>query len=258
VRLVLQISLTLLITGGVTAALVAWGGEIWALLTDQERFRAWVESYGVYAAPVFVAIQALQVVLFVIPGEITQVAGGYIFGVWIGLALNCAGLVVGSLLAFGLGRLFEHAVVELLVDRERLARFDRLVYGRSGFWPLFVLFLIPGVPKDLLCYVAGMSPMPVRTFLAIVTVGRFPGVLLSTLFGGGLASRDWSTVAISAGLTAAVLVSVYLFRRPIERFRERYLGSPRPRGGRGPAPSSGPPDPGRPPGRADPGGRGPR
>lgn len=238
IRRVLQPALAVLVAGTVVACLIAWGAEIWGLLSDQDRFRRWVESYGVYAAPVFVAIQVFQVVVFVVPGEITQVAGGYIFGAWPGLALNCAGLVLGSLAAFGLGRLFEHAVLELLVDRDRLARFDRLVYGRSGFWPLFVLFLIPGMPKDLLCYVAGMTPMPAGTFLVIAVIGRFPGVLLSSIFGGGLAERDWGSVGLSAGLTAALLAALYVFRHPIGRLRERYLAPPRPRVDTG-APSTG-------------------
>ncbi|MBM4440596.1 MAG: TVP38/TMEM64 family protein [Candidatus Rokubacteria bacterium] len=226
VRLVLRLSLASLIIGGLAAVLALWGADIWALLADQDRFRAWIESYGIYAAPVFVAVQFVQVVVFVIPGEITQIAGGYIFGTLTGLVLSYVGLTLGSLVAFALGRLFEHAVLELLVERERLAKFDRLVYGRSGFWPMFILFLIPGIPKDLLCYVAGMTPMPLGTFLFINTVGRFPGVFLSSILGSGLAERDWMAVAVSAGVTAAVLLGVYAFRRPIERFRQRYLAPP--------------------------------
>jgi uncharacterized membrane protein YdjX (TVP38/TMEM64 family) len=219
-----------IVVGGTIATLAIWGGELWSLLSDQDRFRRWIESYDIYAAPVFVLAQIAQVVIFIIPGEITQVAGGYIFGTWLGFVLNYIGLTLGSLIAFGLGRLFEHAVIELFVHRDAVARFDRLIRRPSGFWSMLVLFVIPGIPKDLLCYVAGMTTMSVATFLFIVSVGRLPGVLLSTIFGSRLAARDWDGVALSAAATLLVLVTVYLLRRPIERFRERHLGHERSEG----------------------------
>jgi len=65
--------------------------------------------------------------------------------------------------------------------------------------------------------------MHVMTFLAISTIGRFPGVLLSSLFGDSLAERDWTAVGLSTGITLGLLVIVYLLRAPLERFRRQYL-----------------------------------
>lgn len=212
-----------LILAGLTVGTVLWGPFLWDLLTDQGRFKAWIESYGAYASLVFVAAQFVQVVIFFIPGEVTQFAGGYIFGTWLGLLLSYVGITLGSLVAFYLARLFEHGALDLLVDRQTVRRFDRLVYGKSGFWPLFILFVIPGIPKDLLCYIAGLTPMHVVTFLIISTIGRFPGVLLSSIFGDGLAERDWTAAGLSAGITLGLLGIVYLFHEPIERFRKKHL-----------------------------------
>src|SRR5262249_47759247 len=92
-----------------------------------------------------------------------------------------------------------------------------------GFWPMFLLFMLPGIPKDLLCYIAGLTPMHVLTFLVISTLGRFPGVLLSSLFGESIAERDWTVAGLSAGVTVGLLGSAYLLREPIERIRKKYL-----------------------------------
>jgi uncharacterized membrane protein YdjX (TVP38/TMEM64 family) len=165
----------------------------------------------------------VQVVLFFIPGEVTQLASGYIFGTWLGLLFSYFGITLGSVTAFALARLFEHTALDLLVDRQTVRKFDCFVYGKSGFWPLFILFLIPGIPKDLLCYIAGLTPMHVVTFLAVSTVGRFPGMLLASIFGDGLAERDWTAVGLSTGIALGLLGIVYLLREPIERFRKKYL-----------------------------------
>lgn len=85
-------------------------------------------------------------------------------------------------------------------------------------WPMFILFLLPGIPKDLLCYIAGLTPMHVVTFLVISTVGRFPGVLLFSVFGDGLAERDWQAVGVSTAIALGLMGLVYLLRAPIERF----------------------------------------
>src|SRR5215471_5905659 len=210
-----------LLLAGITVVAVLWGPCLWDVLTDHGRFEIWIASYGVYAALVFVAAQFVQVVIFFLPGEVTQVAGGYLFGTWLGLMLSSLGITLGSLTAFVLARLFEHGATDLLVDRQTIRQFDRLVYGKAGCWPMFILFLIPGIPKDLLCYIAGLTPMPVMTFLVISTIGRFPGVLLSSLIGDGLAERDWTVVGLSTGITLVLLGLIYLLRAPIERFRRQ-------------------------------------
>jgi uncharacterized membrane protein YdjX (TVP38/TMEM64 family) len=213
-----------LILAGLTVGAWLWGPGLWDVLTDQERFKTWIASYGVYAAAVFVAAQFVQVVIFFIPGEVTQCAGGYIFGAWLGLVLSYLGITLGSLTAFALTRLFEHRATDWLVDRQSVRQFDRLIYGKSGGWPLFPLFVLPGIPKDLLCYIAGLTPMPVGTFLVISTLGRFPGVFLSSLFGNGVAERSWTVIGVSIGVTLGLLGIVALVRTPIARFRRQYLG----------------------------------
>ena len=218
-----QLTVVGLILLGLTMVAVFWGPVLWDLLSDQERFKAWIESYEEYAVLVFIATQIVQVILFFIPGEVTQFAGGYIFGTWLGLLLSYIGITLGALAAFYLARFFEHAAIDLLVDRQTLRRFDRLVYGKSGFWPMFILFLIPGIPKDLLCYIAGLTPMHIVTFVIISTIGRFPGVLLSSIFGDGLAERNWTTVGLSTAIALGLVGIVYLFREPIERFRCKHL-----------------------------------
>jgi len=223
VRHYFQLAVCGVILTGLMLVSVFWGSFLWQRLTDQEHFKAWVESYGAYAALVFVAAQFMQVVLFFIPGEVTQIAGGYIFGTWPGLLLSYIGITLGALAAFAIARLFEHAALDLLVDRQTVRSFDRLVYGKSGFWPMLILFLIPGVPKDLLCYIAGLTPMHVVTFLMMSTIARFPGVLLSSIFGDSLAERDWQAIGISTAIALGLIGLVYLFRRPIEQFRKQYL-----------------------------------
>ena len=84
-RQAIQLAVFGLILSSLTVVTVLWGPSLWHLLTDQERFKAWLDSYGTYAALIFVAAQFIQVVLFFVPGEVTQFAGGYIFGIWLGL-----------------------------------------------------------------------------------------------------------------------------------------------------------------------------
>jgi len=218
-----QCSVFGLLLAGLTVVAILWGPLLWEVLSDQGRFKAWIASYGAYAALVFVASQFVQVVIFFIPGEVTQCAGGYLFGTWLGLFLSYLGITLGSLTAFALARLFEHSVTDLLVDRQTVRQFDRLVYRASGVWPMFILFCIPGIPKDLLCYIAGLTSMPMTTFLVISTIGRFPGMFLSSLIGGGLAARNWTVVGLATGIILGLVGLVCLFRAPIERFHKQHL-----------------------------------
>ena len=117
VRPYFQLAVCGVILSSLVLTVVFWGPFLWQVLSHQEQLKAWVESYGRYAALVFVAAQVAQVVFFFIPGEVIQIAGGYIFGTWRGLGLSYVGITLGAVMAFAVARLLEQAAIDWLVDR---------------------------------------------------------------------------------------------------------------------------------------------
>ena len=141
-----------------------------------------LKAAGPLAPLVFILIQALQVVFAPIPGEATGFIGGYLFGAPLGFFYSTLGLTLGSVLAFLIARWLEERYVARWLPKEILEKFDFLM-ERQGALIAFILFFLPGFPKDYLCFVLGLSRMPFKLFLLICTVGRIPGTLLLTLQG---------------------------------------------------------------------------
>lgn len=194
----------------------------WPLFQDPQKLRDWLKAAGVWSPVVFVFLQALQVVIFAIPGEVTQIAAGWVFGFAWGSVLAVIGTVIGSSAAFALARRFGLPLVHRLAGPEAVAKFDGLMESPRFIGSLFLLFLIPGIPKDILCYVAGLSSLKFIPYLVISTVARLPGILGSSLMGKALFEGDWwLLVAVAGG--ALVLFGVgWLFRTAIFGFIERF------------------------------------
>jgi uncharacterized membrane protein YdjX (TVP38/TMEM64 family) len=170
--------------------------------------RATVRRYGTLGPLVFVGIQALQVVVAPIPGQVLGLVGGYLFGPVLGTVYSLLGVVVGSAVVLVASRRLGRPYVERVVDPETLDRFDERV-RRSGAPLLFVLFLLPTFPDDALCFVAGLSEIRVRTVLVLVLVGRAPSFLAVALAGDQLAaSRLWTVLAL-LGLLSVLSFVVY-------------------------------------------------
>lgn len=157
---------------GVSLAVLPWLSE----LTDPAWVRARIESFGPFAPAAFVTLQATQVVVAPIPGQVLGGVAGLLFGTLAGAAYSLLGVVLGSALAFALARRFGRPWLERTLHRRTLARWDRFVQ-RTGQAGLFVLFLLPTFPDDLLCFVAGVSDIEGRRFLTLVAVGRAPSFL---------------------------------------------------------------------------------
>jgi len=233
-----------LLLAAIAVPVVVWRRELWELFSSTEGLRTWVASTGALAPLVFVAIQALQVVVFVIPGEIPQIAGGYLFGPWLGSLLSIAGILAGSTIDFFLARFAGTPFVRALFPADQVDRLGRLLGTRGARVAFFLLFLIPGIPKDILCYVAGLSPMRFLFFAGASTLGRLPGIVGSAFIGDAAAARRWPLV-IGLGVGAVVLfVAGWLLRERIQRWiealaerrRARLSPSPRRRTGRRTAP----------------------
>jgi uncharacterized membrane protein YdjX (TVP38/TMEM64 family) len=210
-----------LVIGAIVAAVIIWRDPLWRLFTSPQLLRAWVSGWGIWAPLVFIALQALQVVVFVIPGEVPQIAGGYLFGAWLGSLLSIAGILIGSAASFFLARGLGRPFVAALFPVSQVEKIEKLLTSRSARIVFFLLFLIPGIPKDVLCYVAGLTPMGFPFFAAASTLGRLPGIVGSAVIGSAAASSKWVLAAI-VGAAATALFGAGLILRPrIQSWMER-------------------------------------
>lgn len=164
-----------------------------------------------------VAIQFAQVVIFMIPGEITQFAAGYVFGAWKGFLLSLAGIMLGSATAYGFGKVAGRPALNRLLGEKTMERMDRAVLSPKAPTAMFLLFLLPGAPKDAMSYGAGVSGFPLGKFVLISSLGRIPALLASTLIGAQVYDRDYASVAVTAAAAAAMALAFWLYQRKSAR-----------------------------------------
>jgi uncharacterized membrane protein YdjX (TVP38/TMEM64 family) len=189
-------------------------------LTDRQRLLNLIKEHRANAAFIFIGLQMLQVIAAPVPGEATGFVGGMFFGTGWGILYSTIGLTLGSWIAFMLARLAGRPLVEMVVKAETIKRYD-YVMKHKGMFLAFLMFLVPGFPKDLLCYLLGLGHMGQRDFLLVSTTGRLLGTTLLTL--GGTLFRDKRYGALftllGAGLFLILLTMIY--RESIERWFRR-------------------------------------
>jgi uncharacterized membrane protein YdjX (TVP38/TMEM64 family) len=142
------------------------------------------------------------------------VVGGYFFGWSIGFLLSTIGLTVGSCLAFGIGHYLRNMVIAKLQGTKAYHRLNHLVCKGDFVLP-FLLFLIPGFPKDILCYMVGLSSMSFRVFLFISTIGRIPGTLMLSFQGAQVYNGQYGSFFILLAVCLVIALPCYLFRKQI-------------------------------------------
>ena len=201
-----------------------WGENLGKFYTRQKRLARFLSSFGPWSAAVFMLLQALQVVISPIPGELTGVIGGYLYGVNFGFLFSTLGLTLGSWIAFELASLFGRPLVEKFVAEKVLEKFHFLT-SNAGTVISFLLFVIPGFPKDYLCYILGLTGMNLSTFLLVSTLGRMPGTYLLTIQGASIGRGQYETAIVIAAICGVTVFIAYLCRSRlyqwIRGFREK-------------------------------------
>ena len=191
-----------------------WICHYYDLLDDKEKVRAYLQAAGPAAPLTFILTQILQVVVAPIPGEATGFIGGYLFGVPLGMLYSTIGLSTGSVIAFFLGRWLEHKFVARMVSKETIDKFDFLM-ERQGTLIAFFLFVLPGFPKDYLCFILGLSTMSWKLFLLLSTVGRLPGTLMLTLQGAQVYQGNYLVTGMLLGFCLLLAGMLYYYREPL-------------------------------------------
>ena len=193
--------------------IILWRAGIIQRLSNKDALVAWLQNAGYRGPLLCIAIQFVQVVIFVIPGEITQFASGYVFGAWHGLLYSIAGIMLGSAFNFYFARFAGRPTLERLIGRRTMERVDRLLNSARGKSAVFILFLIPGTPKDAMCYGAGLSTLGLGEFVVISGLARLPALLSSTLLGSQASKHNYRAMVITAAVAGVVIAAYYLYQR---------------------------------------------
>jgi uncharacterized membrane protein YdjX (TVP38/TMEM64 family) len=194
--------------------------NLYDILHDRHQLKVIIRSFGPYSPLAYILLQIIQVVVAPIPGGAIEFLGGYLFGVEAGFFYSMIGLILGSWMAFSLARIFEKLAVEKFVSPQTIKRFDYLI-GHEGLILSFLLFLIPGFPKDALCYLLGLTPMHLGIFLIISTIGRIPGTLMATLQGAKAFEHQYKSFLVLLGISALVILAFYIYHDEIHHWIKR-------------------------------------
>ena len=194
---------------------------VYHLFGDREQIKTFVASFGQGAPAIFIIIQILQVLFAPFPGEATGFIGGFLFGAAKGFLFSSIGLTLGSWINFTIGRFMGKRFVRKLIPERQLDRLDKII-KRQGVIVLFILFVIPGFPKDYLCLFLGLSTLPLKIFLILAGIGRMPGTLMLSLQGSYIFEQKYGLFAVIMVLCLMVILLAYKYRDPLYQWLEKY------------------------------------
>lgn len=197
--------------------LVGWfiGVPMVRMARDPQQFQAWVDRSGIWGRLLFVGMVYLQVIVALIPGEPLELAGGYAFGALEGTLLSMAGIVLGSWTIFSLVRRLGPKFVEVFFPEKEMKRLAFLKNPKKAKVLAFILMTIPGTPKDLLSYFAGLTPLTQKQWLSIVVIARIPSLVTSTVSGGAAGEENYLLAGITLAITLALSGAGMLYYRKI-------------------------------------------
>lgn len=200
--------------------ILLWNSPIGLLLRDQTQLEQTLQKWGRWAPLITISLHILQVMTAPIPGTAIDAVNGLLFGPWLGTLYSMIGLMIGSVSVMLLTRKFGRPLMARFVDSSSIERIDRLV-ERRGSLVIFLVFLFPFLPDDAICFLAGLTPIPILELMLLAMVGRLPGVFMANLIGSQAQSLklwQWLVFGVIFLLLAGV---IYRFRAEI---REKILG----------------------------------
>lgn len=207
----------------VLSVLACWfaGRPLIQFAQEPERFRSWVDQQGLWGPLLFMGMIVLQIVVAIIPGEPLEIVAGYAFGALEGTLWCLLGAFAGRLAVFLLVRRFGTRAIEVFFPLDKLQSLRFLQNERRlTFW-VFFLFFLPGTPKDLLCYIVGITKLPLRSWLVISAVAPIPSIITSTIGGDALGMGNYAFAALVFGITIVISSLGLPAYRAICRARER-------------------------------------
>ena len=222
----LKFAVLILIVVGVPLYIYIFHRDFIAQFRSFDEAAAFLRQYRQYSVPVYLALEILQIVVVFLPGQIFQFAAGYLFGFVPGVIYTLIGAVLGTTITFYIARLLGSDEVHMMLGEEKTKHYRELLSSKKAYLITFLLYLIPGLPKDALCYVAGVSGIKFIPFLIISIAGRMPAMAGSIIFGAMYMKKDYTGMAIVALTVGIICLFSFIKRKElisgIDRLYEKY------------------------------------
>lgn len=189
---------------------LATSGPIFSRFGNREWVTGKLESLGPAAPLLFILLTIVQTVIAPIPGQVVGGIGGFIFGWW-GILWSLIGGTIGYIIVICLARKFGRPLLEKIFKKEAIDKFDFALGDRAAI-VFFLIFLLPGFPDDMIGYMAGLTDIPLKKLLVLVTLGRLPSVIITNYVGMGISQDNLIPVAIVTGIAVFVL-AIFVWKR---------------------------------------------
>lgn len=177
-----------------------WLAELPNYLTEYKSLAAWL----------IIGLQTLQVIICILPGQPIQFASSYMFGVVGGYLLSLAGVIIGAVITFYLAKILGSDALKIIFSEDKVNNYRNKINSGKGLLITFIIYLIPGFPKDLVAYVAGISKMSIIPFLIVSSIGRSPGMIGSLLFGKFFQAKNYYAIIILAIICVILLIICFV------------------------------------------------
>ncbi|MBQ2678432.1 MAG: TVP38/TMEM64 family protein [Firmicutes bacterium] len=211
-----KFAVLLILVIGIPLYIFLFHRDVFTVFKSVDTIQAFFEAHKSASVFIYLGGQILQVVVAAIPGQAFQLAAGYFFGFLPGLLWSIIGVILGTVITFFLARLLGRDAMYLIFGEKKLQSFIDKLNSKRAYLLVFIIYLIPGIPKDLFNYAAGVSEINFKAFLILSTIGRIPGMMGSLAIGLMVKNGSYTALIIIGVIVAVILVLAFIFRHRLK------------------------------------------
>ena len=217
-----KILLLILIVVGIPIYIWFFHGDWIKSIENIDDVVAFLEKYETQSIFVYIGLQIVQIVISIIPGQVFQMAAGYIYGFWPALLFAMTGALLGTTLSFMLAKVLGRDFLHIFFGEEKMQYYIERLNSKKMYAIVFFLYLIPGIPKDMVSYAAGVSEIKFKPFLIISALGRLPGMIGCLLMGYMIMEENYTGAIVIGFFAVAAFCVCIALRKKIQVLLDRF------------------------------------
>ena len=182
---------------------------------------SFLERYKLQSIPIYIILQIAQIVISVLPGQFFQLAAGYLYTFWPALLFSCIGAFLGTTITFWLAKGLGSDFVHIFFEKDKTEDYVERLNTKKAYTIVFLLYAIPGIPKDVVSYAAGLSEMKYKPFIILSTIGRLPGMMGSIIIGSMWHKEEYVGMIILAIIAVVAFCSCIIYRKKLHELLDK-------------------------------------